>query len=335
MQTSDFMKQFANLVCDQLNTYKPDGYEESWFEATEIIRNNGAKIPGITTEENEQIAPRIHIDNLYDDYCDGELTIEQAADYVREAFSKELKSKNIDKVSSYFSKNLSDFSKVKDYIVPILVNKEKNLVLLGDIPYIKLENLAIIFRIVLPDDCKKNIRNFRSTLVTNEICDMWKQAGDEINAAKLYRISLENGRKLLPPYVKSMKSFSKATIIAHLIGQGYSDEELCEQAEKCLKEMENNPANNMYVITNQKLIYGASVILYTDVLLRLYEKHGPLYVIPSSVQELIAMPAGDISPEEVLKIVKEVNESDQVSDQDYLADSVYSYTFPVGLKQVL
>lgn len=335
MQKSDFMKQFAELVCDQLNICKPEGYEGSWFEAMEITRNNGAKIPGITTEENEKVAPRIHIDKLYDDYCDGELTIEQAADYVREAFSKELNSGNMETITSYFSEKLSDFSKVKDYIVPILVSKEKNLELLETVPYVTVENLAVVFRVVFLDELEKNNRDFCSSLVTNEFFNTWKQQDPKLNSAKLYRIAMENGQKLLPPLVESMQSFSKAAIIAHLIELGYSDEELCEQVEKSLKEMEDNPANNMYVITNKKLMYGASVILYTNVLPLLYEKHGPLYVIPSSTQELIAMPKGGVSPEEVLEIVKEVNGSDQVSDQEYLADSVYSYTFPLGLKQVL
>ena len=335
MQKVEFMKPFATLVCEQLNAHKPEGFEDNYFEVIEITQNNGSKISGIATAANENVAPRIHMDKLYDGYCDGNLSIEQAADCVRESFSKELNSGNMEMITSYFSERLSDFSKVKDYIVPILVSKEKNLELLETVPSATVENLAVVFRVIFSDDKEKNNRDFCSSLVTNEFFNTWKQQDKKLNLAKLYRIAMENGRKLLPPLVESMQSFSKAAIVAHLIELGYSDEELCEQVEKSLKEMEDTPANNMYVITNKKLMYGASVILYTNVLPLLYEKHGPLYVIPSSTQELIAMPKGGVSPEEVLEIVKGVNGSDQVSDQEYLADSVYSYTFPLGLKQVL
>ncbi len=122
MQKLEFMKQFATLVCDQLNAHKPEGFEDNYFEVIEITQNNGSKISGIATAANEHVAPRIHMDKLYDGYCDGNLSIEQAADCVRESFSKELNSGNMETITSYFSERLSDFSKVKDYIVPILVS---------------------------------------------------------------------------------------------------------------------------------------------------------------------------------------------------------------------
>ena len=86
--------------------------------------------------------------------------------------------------------------------------------------------------------------------------------------------------------------------------------------------------DEMQVLTNQSKLFGAVSILYPDVLQNIAERlHRNLYVLPSSVHEVILLPEreGEKGTEESLaEIVKDVN-STVVDTEDILADSVYYY----------
>ena len=55
-----------------------------------------------------------------------------------------------------------------------------------------------------------------------------------------------------------------------------------------------------------------------------------LYIIPSSVHEVLIIPkVGNITSEELNKMVREVNESD-LEREDILSDHVYEYSYKNG-----
>ena len=82
----------------------------------------------------------------------------------------------------------------------------------------------------------------------------------------------------------------------------------------------------MYVLSNKSRVHGAACILYPDILkdfAAVVEKD--LYVLPSSIHEVILLPAEGTEDSEQLKLmVHEINES-QVEDEEVLSDSVYFY----------
>ena len=82
----------------------------------------------------------------------------------------------------------------------------------------------------------------------------------------------------------------------------------------------------MKVLSNTRRIYGAVCILYPGVLESLASKEGhDLYILPSSVHEVILLPdIGVPSAEELRKIIKEVNDT-QVAPEEVLSYSLYRY----------
>jgi len=82
----------------------------------------------------------------------------------------------------------------------------------------------------------------------------------------------------------------------------------------------------MYVVSNTQRIYGAAVILYEGVLEAFAKKiGGDFYILPSSIHETLFIPANTgIEQEELLKMVREVNEK-EVSPDEELSDHVYRY----------
>ena len=82
----------------------------------------------------------------------------------------------------------------------------------------------------------------------------------------------------------------------------------------------------MYVLSNSTRLYGAGAILYDDILKEFADKkQSNLFILPSSVHEVIIIPDKDhITKTKLQGMVKEVNET-QVAEQEVLSDSVYYF----------
>lgn len=97
-----------------------------------------------------------------------------------------------------------------------------------------------------------------------------------------------------------------------------------------LKEMDDGippvPHLPLYVLTNRATAYGAAGILVHGMVSGLAERMGTdLFLIPSSVHEILLLPDdGQTHIEELNRMVMEVNDS-QVAPRERLSDHVYRY----------
>jgi len=87
----------------------------------------------------------------------------------------------------------------------------------------------------------------------------------------------------------------------------------------------------MYVLSNKSKLNGSGCIFYHNLLHNLCEKlECDLYILPSSIHEVILIPAYDHdSYDELTSMVKEVN-STQLSKEEILSDHVYFYSRETG-----
>ena len=86
-----------------------------------------------------------------------------------------------------------------------------------------------------------------------------------------------------------------------------------------------SPDQAMYVISNDRGLNGAISMLYEDKLHGLAEEIGTdLYIMPSSVHEVIAVSSNMGDPNELAQMVAEIN-MDQVSLEERLSNQVYHY----------
>ena len=81
-------------------------------------------------------------------------------------------------------------------------------------------------------------------------------------------------------------------------------------------------APQMYVLSNSTGINGAAAILYQGIKDLLDETVGEAIIIPSSVHEMIVIPASLGNKEDVMKMIREVNES-CLKPEDILSDRPY------------
>lgn len=86
---------------------------------------------------------------------------------------------------------------------------------------------------------------------------------------------------------------------------------------------EDNP---MYVISNKNRQNGARAMMFTQMFEELAEKYdSDIYILPSSIHEIIAIPAMAGMEENYLRnMVEEVN-STQVAEEERLSNSIYRF----------
>ena len=257
-----------------------------------VVKNNGLHLTGITIRNRESnMAPTIYLDGYFADYKDGR-TMENICKEIVQMYEK-------NKVQKDFSlEQVTDFKNVKDRICFKLVNREKNAELLADTPYVKYQDLAVVFYILVSKD-KSGIT---SITVRNSLMDMWGMDADI-----LYYLAKKNTQRLFRGRVLSMME-----VMAEIIGDSADAFE--------------DSAFPMYVATNVFKMNGACILLYDGVLKKFAEKiGGDFYILPSSVHEVIFVPAnGDMNARYLIQMVKEVNTT-EVAPDEVLSDNVYIY----------
>ena len=262
------------------------------IDVLNVVKNNGLHLTGITIRNRESnMAPTIYLDGYFADYKDGR-TMENICKEIVQVYEK-------NKVQKDFSlEQVTDFKNVKDRICFKLVNREKNAELLADTPYVEYQDLAIVFYILVSKD-KSGIT---SITVRNSLMDMWGMDADI-----LYHLAKKNTQRLFRGRVLSMME-----VMAEIIGDSADAFE--------------DSAFPMYVATNVFKMNGACILLYDGVLKKFAEKiGGDFYILPSSVHEVIFVPAnGDMDARYLIQMVREVNAT-QVAPDEVLSDNVYIY----------
>ena len=105
-------------------------------------------------------------------------------------------------------------------------------------------------------------------------------------------------------------------------------EVLCEyipDKEEDIGQAINNTVP-VYVLSNKNRLFGASCILYPELIQDFAQAVGSdLYIIPSSVHEVLLLPThGTEESEDIKRMVQEVNDT-QVETEDVLSYSVYFF----------
>ena len=132
--------------------------------------------------------------------------------------------------------------------------------------------------------------------------------------AELFGLAKRNTARLFPWTCASMEE-----VLHEMAGQDVGPEDTAVQ-DTSLQEM------LLKILSNTKRTHGAACMLYPGVLDSLASKEGhDLYILPSSVHEVILLPdIGIPSATELRNMVREVNDT-QVAPEEVLSYSLYRY----------
>ena len=288
-----------------------------------VKKNNSMERTGVVAKRKGQNAsPTIYIDHFYKSSMN-EKEVKEAADVLYNEFQKAEFEGDLD-LSGFIL-----FEKAKDGLCFKLICAKKNKELLASVPYRRFHDLAIVFYYTVNE---APFYGKATILVRNSHMEKWKTNVDE-----LWEIALKNTPVLYPAAITSM-----ADVMKEILTEGLKEdiagarmgenEELFEEKwiEELIDQMNADIRKDripMYVLTNRKKLYGAACMLYPDILKKFSEKAGKdFYILPSSVHEVILVPADSGTDQESLReIVTDINRT-QVAEEEVLADSVYFYS---------
>lgn len=176
-----------------------------------------------------------------------------------------------------------------------LINTAQNHEMLANVPHREFNDLSIIYRYIMDSETD----NVQSFVITNKIAEVLK-----LDEKDLYNLAMTNTKKLFPPAVYTMQDL--------LAQMGVSSIDLSDPVP-------------MYIITNKHRVNGAASILYDDVLYDLANKLDTnLYLLPSSIHEVIAIPFKPESLKDLEEMVCDIN-INEVDVSDRLSNAVYVY----------
>lgn len=280
--------EFNELVRSKLSEICGNEFSVTVYEA---VKNNSVSHKGVSIKENTgSIAPTIYLEEFYTDYCDGR-DIEDIINEILRIYSENRLGPGVE------AERFSDFEWVKDRIFYKVINKERNMALLGQVPFSLTLDLAVVCGVYMG-----NYKNsFSSVLIKNEHLKMWNTDESEIR-----KLAKTNTPLLMPYEVWSMQDLLKSMGVSHM---------------DCSSEVP------MYVLTNKDRINGAGVMLYDGLLRKEAENLGSdLYILPSSIHELIIVPKCEgMDPGQLLTMISEVNDT-QVETEEILSYSLYEYS---------
>ncbi len=291
-------EDFFECVRKRIAEIMGDEYEVT---LNNVVKNNGLELTGIIImEKSKSAAPTIYLDDYYDEIKGNKETKEigRIVNEVLRLYKQNCN--NLDFDFSFFS----DYGKMESRIMYKLLNYEANRKLLLDVPHVRYMDLAVVFYVLVDHESIGN----GSVLIHNNHAQMWK-----VSESDLYETATKNTPKLMQYRFSSMDN-----IIAEFLDS--------EEAVDFLTCDEIRP-NDLYVLTNNKKLFGAACLLYDGLLKRISQKlKSSLYIIPSSIHELIIIPqkAFPYTKDELIEMVRTVN-ANEVDIVDILSDNVYEY----------
>ena len=283
--------------CKKLYTAISEFYgEEVKLEIKEVKKNNGVILTGLLlTEGDECVSPAIYLDSYFREYELGKEIDKIVMDIIN-LYEKVRKNPKID--MNFFT----DYNSVKERICYKLVNYKKNEELLSECPHIRYLNLAIVFYYAYSNPIFGN----GSIIIRNTHKEEW-----HVSTEELFRQANDNTERLFPYEILGIED-----LLEELVGGDFLAEDI---------DMREEMRIPMYVITNNNRHLGAISMMYPGLLEKLAKKEDAnLFLLPSSVHEIIVLPDTGQDAEDLRNMVQEVNES-QVAEEEILSDSVYYY----------
>ena len=268
-------------------------------EEVSVDKNNGVSLDALLIKKKGlNISPTIYLNSYYEDYLDGECLREGAGRLIRD-YRSALPSEGLD--VSFFE----DYERVKERLAFKLISSELNEELLESIPHIPFLDLEITFYYSVDADKMEG----GTILVRNSHMERWG-----VTTEDLMRDSLENAPRVLPGSCREICSLM---------------EKMCP--EKAGTFSEDIRDLNLYVLSNERLTLGAAVMLYPGMMEEVSDMmDSDVYIIPSSIHELIVLPAGNETDLTYLKDMIRVINRTQLAKQDVLSDSLYFFSRETG-----
>ena len=247
MEFKDFEEKMMGLLRERFG-------ETAEISVQDILKNNGVTRRGIrVVTEEERFTPVLYLDAAYERYLAGE-TAGEIFEGLMEHNDSQIR--EMETAWDFQPEQFADYSHVKEYLRLRLVNCEKNTELLRDMPYVRWNDLAVIFYYEIGDG-QAQIQ------INNRHLALWEETVET-----LYQDAMENMKNCVPDELFPLSDLIK---------------------RKASSWMGEEPP--IHVLTNSTGRYGAAAMLYTGKIRELADSTGSdLVILPSSLHEVLLVP---------------------------------------------
>ena len=261
-----------------------------------VCHNNGVEHVGLVILlQGDYVSPTIYLEQYYQYMVRQQASLSDVLELVAKEYRR---------VEDCLQKQeplTVDLDQMQSRVFLRLVNYERNQETLANCPYIPFHDMAITFRYLV----KMDEAGIASALIDYD--SMEKSA---CTVEELYCMAKENTIRLFPPFLMRLDEFLRTRFPQEHV---YPEEP------------------EVYILSNRQFIYGATMLLYKDVVASFAEQMGKsVYIVPSSVNELLLCLTDAKKEKEMLEnTLREVNEF-VVPDTEFLSDAVYFYDKELG-----
>lgn len=311
-------EEFIELIQNKAEEHLGEAFTVS---PTSVMKNNGICLKGIViTGQGEGLSPAFYLEDPYDEFLKGkeaDQIVKEITDLYFEVIPKS-------KISLEF---FQSGQAVREKVLFKLIHFDQNKELLQEVPYIRFLDLAVVFYVDVQDELMEK----GSVLIYHSHMELWDMTVEE-----LYQYALQNTPQKREATIQTMEDIMKKAMIQELqekLGEEKDAAELLnDEFWKKNPEIlsshvrQENGLYKMYVLSNAERTYGAAAMLYPQVLQQFADQLAVnLYLLPSSVHEVILIPENGFQDrEELLNMVKEVNDT-QVAPGEILTYTVYYF----------
>ena len=298
-------ESFVNEMKDHIKEFLPERFADATVEVRQNTKLNETYTALVVQEEGQTITPSINLNQLYEAYDKGEVSLEMSL--MRTAHLIGAEPLNID-----ISK-LLDYDQAKENLFIRVSAAEANKEMLATAPHKLMEDLAITYHIAA--DIGSDA--VASTMVTDPMLESFG-----ISQEQLHADALANSTKLFPAQVQSMGEVMRKMISQDMAATGMSQDDI----DMMMDSMGLDVSNPMTVVSNDRGINGAAVMFYPGQMDQIGDRlGGDFFILPSSVHEMLVIPDdGNFQYQDLQSMVADVNET-QVAETDRLTDEVYHY----------
>ena len=270
-------------------------------------KNNKAVYTGLhISRKGMEAEPLVYLDDYFKQYQNGNMTVSGAVECVVRASKKN---------GPYLEiRQFLEYENVKDSIVYRLINTEMNRELLDDLPHMEFLDLSVVFCCLVMEEED----NPAFIWIHNIHMELW-----DVTVEELYWAASENTQRLEKPELMNIEEI----LYDVLPEKGFSLNENDRSMEE--KTAGNNDAAStvpVYVLSSRKRLQGAACMLYPDLLRKIADRmDSSYYIIPSSIHELLLIPAAGFADRDELKaMICEINDT-HVAPEERLSYSLYGY----------
>lgn len=279
-------EQFKTEVARSLEEKIPSGYR---VECGSVSKLNGMILDSISAVREDRCFYRImYLNDLYELYLKGD-SIDAIAEMILAQGTTEM---NRDEM---LFMDLADYEKVSDRICLKLINAEKNEKLLKECPHVRFLDLAAVFYVMMETE-----NGNYQTILNHRLLETWNK----------------DKKDIIMPACRNTRRLNNYEIMD-------MDKILEEMGQKPDPEKQNN---KRMVSIGAESGHNGAIYMMDKKLLSGYAKemNDDLLIIPSSIHEIIILPASTMKREDADRTIHDVNKK-VLSEGEYLSD--HSYLF--------